>query len=88
LSTVALETLRSALDIPLAAIAYVGDDLPDLSAIRAAGLGIAVANAMPVVAAHAAHTTTRCGGDGAVREVCELIMRAQGTLDAIVERYR
>ncbi len=83
----ALETMRTELGIELEQIAYVGDDLPDLSAIRAAGLGIAVANAVAVVAEHAAHKTVRCGGDGAVREVCELILHAQGTLDGIVEQY-
>ena len=84
---VALETMRTELGIELEQIAYVGDDLPDLSAIRAAGLGIAVANAVAVVAEHAAHKTVRCGGDGAVREVCELILHAQGKLDGIVEQY-
>jgi 3-deoxy-D-manno-octulosonate 8-phosphate phosphatase (KDO 8-P phosphatase) len=83
----ALETMRTELGIELEQIAYVGDDLPDLSAIRAAGLGIAVANAVAVVAEHAAHKTVRCGGDGAVREVCELILHAQGKLDGIVEQY-
>jgi 3-deoxy-D-manno-octulosonate 8-phosphate phosphatase (KDO 8-P phosphatase) len=84
---VALETLRAELGIELIEIAYVGDDLPDLSAIRAAGLGIAVANAQPSVAAHAAYKTVRNGGDGAVREVCELILQAQGKLDDIIEQY-
>jgi 3-deoxy-D-manno-octulosonate 8-phosphate phosphatase (KDO 8-P phosphatase) len=83
----ALETMRTELGIELEQIAYVGDDLPDLSAIRAAGLGIAVANAVAVVAEHAAHKTVRCGGDGAVREVCELILHAQGKLDGIVEQH-
>lgn len=85
---VALEALRATLNLGLEEIAYVGDDLPDLSAIRAAGLGVAVANAVAVVAAQADYKTARNGGEGAVREVCELILQAQGKLDAIVERYR
>ncbi len=63
---VALRALAGNLEIGLEEIAYVGDDLPDLSAIAAVGLGIAVANAMPYVAQHAAYKTARSGGDGAV----------------------
>lgn len=85
---VALQAMVAELGVALAEIAYVGDDLPDLSAIRAVGLGIAPANAMPVVAEHAAYRTARGGGDGAVREVCDLLLQAQGKLDAIVEAYR
>lgn len=83
----ALQALVEELGIPLSEIAYMGDDLPDLSAIRAVGFGIAVANAQPVVAEHADYKTARCGGDGAVREICDLILQAQGKLDAIVEHY-
>jgi 3-deoxy-D-manno-octulosonate 8-phosphate phosphatase (KDO 8-P phosphatase) len=61
--------------------AYVGDDWPDLPVIRACGLGIAVANAPELVQRHALFVTRASGGNGAVREVCELIMEAQGTLE-------
>ena len=61
--------------------AYVGDDWPDLAVIRACGLGITVPNAPELVRNHAAHVTRAAGGSGAVREICELIMTAQGTLD-------
>lgn len=84
----ALRTLAAELHLTLDAIAYMGDDLPDLSAIAATGLGIAVANAMPYVAEHAAYTTTHSGGDGAVREICDLILQAQGKLEAVLERYQ
>jgi 3-deoxy-D-manno-octulosonate 8-phosphate phosphatase (KDO 8-P phosphatase) len=84
---VALRTLAEELAVPLEEIAYMGDDLPDLSAIRAVGLGIAVANARPVVAEHASYKTARSGGDGAVREICELILQAHGKLDAVIEHY-
>jgi len=63
------------------AMAYVGDDVVDLAAMAAAGMGVAVANAPPRVHAHADLSTQRAGGDGAVRELCELIMAAQGTLE-------
>jgi 3-deoxy-D-manno-octulosonate 8-phosphate phosphatase (KDO 8-P phosphatase) len=84
---VALRGLCAELNIELDAVAYMGDDLPDLSAIRAVGLGITVANGHRLVAAHAAYKTGRSGGDGAVREVCDLLLCAQDKLDAIVERY-
>lgn len=84
---VALRELCSELNIGLDEIAYMGDDLPDLSAIRAVGLGITVANGRAVIAEHALYTTERSGGDGAVREICDLLLQAQDKYDAIVERY-
>ncbi|MEP6701387.1 MAG: HAD hydrolase family protein [Betaproteobacteria bacterium] len=62
--------------------AYVGDDWPDLAVIRACGLGITVPNAPDLVRRYADHVTRAAGGAGAVREICELIMAAQGTLEA------
>lgn len=61
-----------------AEIAYVGDDLPDLPLIQRAGLAVAVANAVTEVKRSAHYVTVRSGGDGAVREVIELIVKAQG----------
>jgi 3-deoxy-D-manno-octulosonate 8-phosphate phosphatase (KDO 8-P phosphatase) len=84
---VALNELCAELGIGLAEIAYMGDDLPDLSAIRAVGLGITVANGHEAVVPHAALQTRRNGGNGAVREICDLLLRAQGKFDGIVERY-
>jgi 3-deoxy-D-manno-octulosonate 8-phosphate phosphatase (KDO 8-P phosphatase) len=55
--------------------------------MREAGLAIAVANAHPLVKQHADWTTERPGGSGAVREVCELILRAQGKLDDLFGEY-
>lgn len=85
---VALRALAGELNLALEEIAYMGDDLPDLSAIAAVGLGIAVANAMPYVAQHAAYKTARNGGDGAVREICDLILQAQDKLETVLERYQ
>ena len=68
-------------------VAYMGDDLPDLPAIRFAGLGVSVSDALPLVQQHADLITKNKGGDGAVRELCELIMQAQGTLDKVMEAY-
>ncbi|NNF50939.1 MAG: HAD hydrolase family protein [Gammaproteobacteria bacterium] len=56
---------------------FTGDDLTDLPVMRAAGLGIAVADAEPQVLAEADLVTTRSGGCGAVREVCEMLLAAQ-----------
>ncbi len=68
--------------------AYLGDDLPDLPLILRAGLGMTVPAAVPEVKAAADGCTEHEGGRGAVREVCELIMRAQGTFDMILSKYR
>jgi 3-deoxy-D-manno-octulosonate 8-phosphate phosphatase (KDO 8-P phosphatase) len=59
-------------------VAYVGDDLPDLPVLQRVGLAIAVANAAPEVKRAAHYVTARTGGEGAVREVIELIVKAQG----------
>jgi 3-deoxy-D-manno-octulosonate 8-phosphate phosphatase (KDO 8-P phosphatase) len=67
--------------------AYIGDDWPDLAVIRACGLGITVPNAPEAMRRHADHVTRAAGGAGAVREVCELIMDAQGTLGGRFEAW-
>jgi len=59
-------------------VAYVGDDLPDLPVLLRVGLAAAVANAVPEVKRAAHFVTSRSGGEGAVREVIELIVKAQG----------
>lgn len=69
-------------------MAYMGDDLPDLAAIRHVGLGIAPANAVAIVRQHAAMVTSTAGGHGAVREVCEFILEAKGLLASIQQEYR
>jgi 3-deoxy-D-manno-octulosonate 8-phosphate phosphatase (KDO 8-P phosphatase) len=59
-------------------VAYIGDDLPDIPILERVGLAVAVANAAPEVKRAAHFVTVRSGGDGAVREVIELIVKAQG----------
>jgi 3-deoxy-D-manno-octulosonate 8-phosphate phosphatase (KDO 8-P phosphatase) len=59
-------------------VAYVGDDLPDLPILQRVGLGVAVANAVVEVKRAAHYVTVARGGEGAVREVIELILKAQG----------
>ena len=68
-------------------VAYIGDDLPDLPLIRRVGLGVAVANAREEVIEGADFVTAREGGSGAIREVIELILTAQGIWPQILERY-
>ncbi len=77
-----LLNLLANLDLEPAQACYVGDDLPDLAPMRAVGLAVAVANAQPWVAAQAHWQTQHAGGDGAVREVCDLLLQAQGKADA------
>lgn len=83
----ALAELCTQLGIEAADTAYVGDDIVDLPAMHAAGLGIAVASATPVTRAYADYVTLASGGAGAAREVAELIMAARGTLQALHGRY-
>jgi 3-deoxy-D-manno-octulosonate 8-phosphate phosphatase (KDO 8-P phosphatase) len=72
-----LHAMADDLGIDLAEAAYVGDDLPDLEAMRACGLAIAVANAVEGIVAEADYVTARAGGDGAVREVADLVLAAR-----------
>lgn len=67
--------------------AFVGDDLPDLGVMRLVGLPIAVGNATAEARRAATLTLTRHGGGGAVREFCELLLRARGEWDTQVEAY-
>jgi 3-deoxy-D-manno-octulosonate 8-phosphate phosphatase (KDO 8-P phosphatase) len=66
--------------------AFMGDDLPDLAALRDAGLAIAPANAHPWVASAVHWITPRAGGAGAARDACDLLLHAQGKVEAILAR--
>ncbi len=83
----AYESLLGQLHLHSEQTAYVGDDVVDLAVMRRAGLAVAVRDAHPVVAAQAHWVTASDGGRGAAREVCELIMDAQGTLAAQLARF-
>jgi 3-deoxy-D-manno-octulosonate 8-phosphate phosphatase (KDO 8-P phosphatase) len=67
--------------------AFVGDDILDLPAMRQVALGVAVADAHPLVLEHADWHTLAPGGRGAVREVCEALLAAQGRLETIFRAY-
>lgn len=68
-------------------IAYIGDDFTDVVVMRRVGLAIATANARPEVKAVAHHVTAVPGGEGAVREVVELLLKSQGLWDGILKHY-
>lgn len=75
-------------NVALDEICFVGDDLVDLPAMAHVGLPVAVANAAPEVRQAAVRVTRRAGGDGAVREVIELILKSQDKWDRLLARYR
>ena len=76
------EQLLNALQLKDEQCSYTGDDLPDLAVMSRVGLAIAVANAHPWVRDRAHWSTQRQGGSGAVREVCDLLIAAQGKAEA------
>ena len=80
--------LLDALHLTPEQAAFTGDDLPDLPPMRIAGLAVAVADAHPWVAEQAHWHTCRKGGRGAAREVCDLILHAQGKSAAERERWQ
>jgi 3-deoxy-D-manno-octulosonate 8-phosphate phosphatase (KDO 8-P phosphatase) len=77
----ALLALTKELNIQLSEVAYIGDDVPDMACIEAVSLGIAVNDAHPLVIKSADYISFTRGGFGAVREICDLIMQSQNTLD-------
>ena len=83
----ALKELLTTLQLELSQVAYMGDDLPDLPAIHQVGLGLTVPNAYSLVKEQADWCSDARGGEGAVREACDLIMQAQGTLAAALSPY-
>lgn len=83
----AFEQMLSRAGVTPEETAMLGDDLPDLPLIRRAGFGLAVRNAVGEVKEAADYITNKTGGQGAVREVIELILKAQGRWDAIMARY-
>ena len=68
-------------------VAYIGDDFTDVVVMRRVGLAIATANARPEVKPLAHYVTQAAGGQGAVREVAEMILQAQGRWDELLRKY-
>jgi 3-deoxy-D-manno-octulosonate 8-phosphate phosphatase (KDO 8-P phosphatase) len=68
-------------------VAFIGDDVVDIPILSRVGLALAVANARPEVLARVHHVTQNRGGHGAVREACELVLRAQGSYDRVMAQF-
>ncbi len=85
---VALEELCASLGLALAQCAYMGDDLPDLGALRAAAIGLAPADAVDAVAEAADWQSRYPGGGGCVREACEQLLHAMDRREAIEAAFR
>lgn len=84
---VAFNNLIKKLNIKPEEAAFMGDDIVDIPPMRACGLAISVPSAQSPVKEYAHYVTTNQAGKGAVREVCELIMKAQNTFDTVTRRY-
>ncbi len=83
----ALQQLLTELGLSPEQVAYVGDDLMDLPIVRYVGFGVAVANAVAELREHADYVTHDRGGEGAVREVIEYILKGSGRWAGLMERY-
>jgi 3-deoxy-D-manno-octulosonate 8-phosphate phosphatase (KDO 8-P phosphatase) len=84
---VIFENLLKELDLEPSEVGYMGDDWLDLPLLVRVGFAATVADAVPEVLQAAHYVTKRKGGRGAVREVCDLILEAQGTRSALLEKY-
>ena len=82
-----LDTVIKQTGISVEETAYLGDDLPDLPLMRKVGSSICVADADEALLTQADMVTSAKGGAGAVREVCEAILKAKGLWEAILERF-
>jgi 3-deoxy-D-manno-octulosonate 8-phosphate phosphatase (KDO 8-P phosphatase) len=82
-----LEEILAKSGIPASQVAYIGDDLTDVVVMNRVGLSCAPANARPEVKQRVQYVTQSEGGHGAVREVCELLLKAQGHWDDLLRKY-
>jgi 3-deoxy-D-manno-octulosonate 8-phosphate phosphatase (KDO 8-P phosphatase) len=83
-----LEEILKNTGLPESAVAYVGDDLPDLPILRRVGLAVAVGDAVLEVKLAAHYVTKAVGGKGAIREAIELILKSKGIWDEMIEKAR
>jgi 3-deoxy-D-manno-octulosonate 8-phosphate phosphatase (KDO 8-P phosphatase) len=81
------EIVRTA-GVPDSAVAFIGDDLPDIPLMRRVGLAVAVGDAVLEVKQAAHYTTRAFGGDGAVREAVELILKSKGIWQEMIDKAR
>ena len=83
----AIDDILRRANISIEELAYVGDDVVDLSVMRVCGLSIATANARPQAKTAAHYITPNAGGHGAGRDAIDFILTAQGKLDAAIEAF-
>lgn len=81
------EDIKQKLNLTDNDIAYMGDDLPDLCILKRAGFAITVPNAPAIIQQHVDYITEKKPGKGAVREVCEYILKAQDKLESVLQSY-
>jgi 3-deoxy-D-manno-octulosonate 8-phosphate phosphatase (KDO 8-P phosphatase) len=84
----AYEEILQKTGVPESAVAYLGDDLPDLPVMQRVGLAVAVGDAALEVKLAAHHVTKAIGGKGAARELVELILKSQGIWDEMIDKAR
>jgi 3-deoxy-D-manno-octulosonate 8-phosphate phosphatase (KDO 8-P phosphatase) len=82
-----LEKILADAKLDASEVAYIGDDFTDVVIMKRVGLAVATNNARPEVKAAAHMVTLASGGEGAVREVIELILKSQGLWDSILKHY-
>lgn len=82
-----LEKICSGTGILSEEIAFMGDDLPDIPLLKRVGIPLTVANSADEVKNIAAFTSSKNGGKGAVREICEAILKSQGLWEAATEKF-
>ncbi len=83
----AFETLAAKLNLDHTKVAYMGDDIIDMPVMKRVGLALTVPGACAEIAEMAHWTSQRQGGNGAVREACELILKSQGLYQQAIARY-
>jgi 3-deoxy-D-manno-octulosonate 8-phosphate phosphatase (KDO 8-P phosphatase) len=84
----AYEEILQKAGVPDSAVAYIGDDLPDIPLMRRAGLAVAVGDAVPEVKKAAHYTTKALAGHGAVREAIELVLKSKGIWEEMIDKAR
>ena len=84
----AYEEILQKAGVPDSAVAFIGDDLPDIPLMRRVGLAVAVGDAVPEVKKVAHYTTKALAGRGAVREAIELILKSKGVFEELIDKAR
>ena len=88
MKVLAYEDIVQKAGVPDSAVAFIGDDLPDIPLMRRVGLAVAVGDAAPEVKEAAHYTTRALAGHGAVREAVELILKSKGIWEVMIDKAR